>query len=497
MARTPRPPIVAVMGHIDHGKSSLLDYIRKANVTAGEAGGITQHVSAYEAEHEHEGTLRKITFLDTPGHEAFRALRARGAAAADVAILVVAADEGVKPQTLEALNAILEAETPFVVALTKIDKNGADPERAKISLLENGVYLEGLGGSIPFAAVSSKTGAGVPELLDLVLLTADLAELTADPSLPGSGFILESSQDPRQGLSATLIIKDGTLATGSFAVAGEAYAPIRFIENFAGARIKEGAPSQPVRVSGWSGLPPAGTPWTSVKARKEAESLVAEAKRASAEAARAAQAAVADEDGKTVLPLILKADVTGSIEAIKHELAKINHERVSIRILSAGIGAVAEGDVKTAIASGGVIIAFTVAVDAVARDLADRSGVPIESFAIIYELKEYVEKLVAERAPKIAMDETLGTAKALKIFSAGNNKQVMGARLLSGAFTLGGQVKVVRNGEDQGHGKLLNLQLARVDQQEIRVEGEFGLQLESKAEVKPGDELIAFRRVEA
>jgi translation initiation factor IF-2 len=498
MARTPRPPIVAVMGHIDHGKSSLLDYIRKANVTAGEAGGITQHVSAYEAEHEHEGAVRKITFLDTPGHEAFRALRARGAAAADVAILVVAADEGVKPQTLEALNAILEANTPFVVALTKIDKNGADPERAKMSLLEHGVYLEGLGGSIAYAPVSSKTGEGVPELLDLVLLTADLAELTADTSLPGSGFILESSQDPRQGLSATLIIKDGTLAVGSFAVAGEAYAPIRFIENFTGTRIPEGVPSQPVRVSGWTALPPAGTPWMSVKARKEAETLVAEAKRAAAEAARAAQAAAADEDGKAVVPLILKADVTGSIEAIKHELAKISHDRVSIRILSAGIGAVAEGDVKTAVASGAIIIAFTVGVDAGARDLAERSGVTIESFAIIYELKEYVEKLVAERAPKVATDETLGIAKALKIFSAGNTKQVMGARLTSGAFTLGGQVKIVRGGTEViGFGTLLNLQLARADQQEIRVEGEFGLQLESKAEVKPGDELIAFRRVEA
>jgi translation initiation factor IF-2 len=197
MARTPRPPIVAVMGHIDHGKSSLLDYIRKANVTAGEAGGITQHVSAYEAQHEHEGVLRTITFLDTPGHEAFRALRSRGAQAADVAILVVAADEAVKPQTLEAYQAIEEAGIPFVIAFTKIDKNGADLNRAKNSVVENGIYIEGMGGSIPFAAVSSKTGEGVPELLDLVLLTADLAELTADLDIAATGFVLESTQDPK------------------------------------------------------------------------------------------------------------------------------------------------------------------------------------------------------------------------------------------------------------------------------------------------------------
>lgn len=495
MARATRPPIVAVMGHIDHGKSSLLDYIRKANVTAGEAGGITQHVSAYEAEHEHEGAVRKITFLDTPGHEAFRALRARGAAAADVAILVVAADEGVKPQTLEALNAILEANTPFVVALTKIDKNGADVEKAKMSLLEHGVYLEGLGGSIPFAAVSSKSGDGVPELLDLVLLTADLAELTADESIPGSGFILESSQDPRQGLSATLIVKDGTLLVGSFAVAGEAFAPVRFIENFAGKRITEGTPSQPVRVSGWNTLPPAGTPWTSVKTKKEAEAVVEAANIAARAAINAS--VVADEDGRVVLPLILKADVTGSIEAIKHELAKINHERVSVRILSSGIGAVSEGDVKSAVASGGTIIAFTVGVDQAARELAERSGISIESFTIIYDLGKRVAELVAERAPIVASDETLGEAKILKIFSSGNTKQVMGARLNSGAFALGGQVKIMRAGEEAGRGKILNLQIARVDQQEIRVEGEFGLQIESRAEAMPGDELIAFRRVES
>ncbi|MBU2103533.1 GTP-binding protein, partial [Patescibacteria group bacterium] len=219
MERTTRPPIVAVMGHIDHGKSSLLDYIRKTNVTADEAGGITQHVSAYEASHEYEGETRRITFLDTPGHEAFRALRARGAQAADIAILVIAAEEGVKPQTLEAFEAITEAGTPFVVAFTKIDKSGADVEKAKVSALEHGIYLEGLGGSVSFTGVSSKSGEGVPELLDLVLLTADLAELSADPSGLATGYVLESSQDPKRGMSATLIVKDGSMSTGSFAVA--------------------------------------------------------------------------------------------------------------------------------------------------------------------------------------------------------------------------------------------------------------------------------------
>src|SRR3989338_2847935 len=228
MVATPRPPIVAVMGHIDHGKSSLLDYIRKSNVVAGEAGGITQHVSAYIALHND----RKVTFLDTPGHEAFKALRTRGAAAADIAILVVAADEGVMPQTLDALIAIKEASIPFIVAITKIDKNNADIAHTKNSLIEHEIFIEGMGGEIAYAQISSKTGEGIPELLDLVLLASDLTEITADPEARATGFVLESTQDPKRGASATLIVKDGTLSIDGFVVAGDAYAPIRFIEDF-------------------------------------------------------------------------------------------------------------------------------------------------------------------------------------------------------------------------------------------------------------------------
>ncbi len=494
MAVAPRPPIVAVMGHIDHGKSSLLDYIRKANVTAGEAGGITQHVSAYEAEHEHEGTLRKITFLDTPGHEAFRALRARGAAVADVAILVVAADEGVKPQTLEALASIQEAKTPFVVALTKIDKNGADPERAKTSLLENGVYLEGLGGDIPYAPVSSKSGEGVPELLDLVLLTADLAELSADADATASGFVLESTQDPKQGLTATLIVKDGTLAAGSFVVAGGAYAPVRFLENFAGKRVEAAGPSSPVRISGFSVLPPAGTPFTSASSRKDAEAAIAEFVAASKKEQSVALEAA---DGITLLPLVIKADVTGSIEAIKHELAKIAHERAQIRIIQTGIGAISESDVKTAQAAGGVVIGFSVAIDASAREVSERAGVLVEAFTIIYELKERVEALLTERTPKVAVDTILGEAKLLKVFSATSTKKVVGAKHVSGALALNALVKILRQGEEIGRGKIVNLQQARADVAEIRVEGDFGMQIETKADLAGGDVVLTFRTEEA
>ncbi len=479
------------MGHIDHGKSSLLDYIRKSNVTAGEAGGITQHVSAYEAEHEHEGVKRTITFLDTPGHEAFRALRARGAQAADVAVLVIAADEGVKPQTKEAYDAIVEAGIPVVVAFTKIDKNGADVERAKISAIENEIYIEGFGGSIPFAPVSSKTGDGVPELLDLVLLTADLADLTADSSLPATGFVLESSQDPKRGVTATLIIKEGTLSTGTFVTAGNSLAPVRFIENFAGARIPQGNASQPISISGWSALPAAGTIFQMYANKKEAEKAISDADKPTTLRVREAVPA-----GQTALPLIIKADVGGSIEAITQELTKITHDRALIQIVGDGVGTVSEGDVKTAHAGGATIIAFHVGIESSARDLAERMNVPIESFTIIYDLETRVQELLNAKPPKITIEKLTGEVKILKIFNTSSGKQVIGARLDSGEIKVGDLVHFNRRGLDIGNGKVANLQQMRSDVKEIRTEGEFGAQIETKADIAAGDTMTMYVVVE-
>jgi len=482
MARTVRPPVIAVMGHIDHGKSSLLDYIRKANVVAGEAGGITQHVAAYIAEH----SGRAITFLDTPGHEAFKTLRTRGAAAADIAILVVAADEGVMPQTLDALTAIKEAGIPFVVAITKIDKNNADVERAKTSLLEHEVFLEGLGGDVAYSPISSKTGEGIPELLDLVLLASDLLELTADPEASATGFVLESTQDPKRGASATLIVKDGTLAKG-FVVAGDAYAPIRFIEDFRGTRVASAGPSEPTRISGFSSLPTAGSLFSIVASKKEAEKAANE---------NATNAAVAAEhavvEGITELPLIVKADVAGSIDAIAHELAKITHERGVVRIIASGVGSVSENDVKTAQASSATIIAFHTGTDAIASDLALREHVTIFSFTIIYELSEKVRELLTAHIPKVETEIELGKALVLKIFSSSARKQVIGARYLSGALALESRVKLMRKGEEIGRGSISNLQQARADVREIHTEGDFGAEVECRADLAYGDELIAF-----
>lgn len=490
MATSPRHPIVAVMGHIDHGKSSLLDHIRKSNVVAGEAGGITQHVSAYVATHTYEGAERHITFLDTPGHEAFRALRARGALAADVAILVIAADEGVKPQTVEAYNEIMSANIPFVVAFTKTDKPGADIERAKISALEEGIYLEGLGGSISFSGVSAKTGDGVPALLDLVLLTADLAELTADESLPATGFVLESSQDGKRGISATLVIKNGTLSTGTFVVSGSTYAPVRFIEDFQGARIASAGPSLPVSISGWSALPTAGNTFTVVDTKKDAEKRVLE------DAKIQAKEDVVDTSGKVLVPVVVKADVSGSVEAVCGLLKKLSHERVALRIISTGIGAVSEGDVKTAGAGGGIILGFNVSVESAARELGERMEVPIETFNIIYELEDRAKDILAERSPKMKTEEVLGEMKVLKAFSKNGNKQVLGARYMSGSLSVGSLLKIVRRDIELDKGKLLNLQQAKSDVSEIHTEGEFGLQVEAKTEIAGGDILRTYRIVE-
>lgn len=494
MARQTRPPVIAVMGHIDHGKSSLLDYIRKTNVAAGEAGGITQHVSAYIAEHNE----RKVTFLDTPGHEAFKTLRARGAQAADIAILVVAADEGVMPQTEDALAAITDAKIPFVVALTKIDKNNADIEHAKNSLIEHGVYLEGLGGDIPYAAISSKTGEGIPELLDLVLLAADLAEPTADPEALAEGFVLESGQDSKRGASATLVIKDGSLHTGTFVVAGDAFAPVRFIEDFRGKRVSSAGPSEPALIAGFSHLPHAGTPFHAVLNRKDAERIALEFAQAEAATHAAATLGAASAEGIAELPLIIKTDVAGSIDAIRHELAKITHERAAIRILDAGVGDVSEGDVKQAAASSAIIISFHTGVDAPARELAMRNDIAIENFSIIYELSARIIELLAARAPKIALERELGRAKVLKTFSSGAKRQVLGARLESGAIELGSLIKIIHRDAEVGRGKIVNLQQARADIKEIHGDAsEFGTEIETKQDATPGDYLVAFIATES
>ncbi len=486
-----RPPVVTVMGHIDHGKSTLLDYIRKTKVAEGEAGGITQHISAYEVEHTTEdGALRKVTFLDTPGHEAFQHLRSRGSSAADIAILVVAADDGVKPQTLEALKAIEEAGIPFLVAITKIDKNNADVERAKNSLLEHGIYLEGLGGSVPYVPISSKTGEGVPTLLDLLLLLADMEELGCDTAAPASGAVIESKCDPKRGISATLIIKEGTMKSGQYVVAGPAYAPLRLMEDFTGSAIRTATCSSPIMVTGFSDTPPVGATFTTVADKRTAQALAREQQ---GDAGKSA-GALYEEDGRFILPVVIKSDVVGSIDAIKHELRKHEDDRTCIRVIHEGVGAVTEGDIKHASGKHAIIIGFNVGVDAAAREMAERQTIEVATFSIIYELADWIPEAVQARRPKVRGRKVLGVAAVLKVFSFAKKSQTIGFRVQEGTITVGDRVVITRDEEELGQGTIDSMRSGKSETSSVNAPNECGVVLSMTLDTKPryGDTLTAF-----
>jgi len=488
-----RQPVVAVMGHVDHGKSTLLDYIRKENVVATEAGGITQHVSAYEVTHEHEGRSRSITFLDTPGHASFSAIRTRGSKAADIAILVVAADDGVKEQTKEALGAIKEAGIPFIVAINKIDKPDANIERAKQSLLENEIYLEGLGGDIPWAGISAKAGTGIPELLDLILLVADLNELTADPKLPGEGVIIETNLDAKRGVAATLIVQNGTVKSGTCVLSGSVFAPVRIMENFAGQSVKEAHPGMPIVITGWSGAPVVGEQFVTVPKKKDAEKAIAEYLRTQ-ESSNVSEEIVSDIH--VTVPIVLRADTQGSIDAIQKEISTLKTDRISPKLVQSGIGSINEKDVKIALGDERtLLVSFNTNADSAARDLAERSGIAINSFNIIYELTDWIQKEIVKRTPRVKEKEVRGAAKVLRVFSNNKNVWVIGGRVKDGTLSVGDKVTLTRRDHAIGEGVIKNIQSSKKDVPSIST-GEFGAQIGSKLEIVEGDTLESFVIVE-
>ncbi len=503
--RQTRPPVVAVVGHIDHGKSTLLDYIRKSNIVDGEAGGITQHLSAYEVEHVATDTKQpsRITFLDTPGHAAFAAMRSRGLEVADVAVLVVSAEDGVKPQTLEALKLIQENTKPYIVALTKVDKPTANIERAKMSLVEHGVYLEGLGGDVPFVAISSKTGQGVPELLDLILLAAELEGLSADHSAPGEGLVIEAHVDPKRGNTATLIVQNGSVESGEYVVCGESFAPVRIMENYLGKNIKEALPGSPIRVVGFSSLPPVGAVWRVVEAKKQAEEDVADARAtrlgaASKKQATGATAAESEEKQPVVLPLVIKTDFAGTGDAVVHEIdAMPKDNRLEVRVVSRGVGTISENDVKFVGggAVGGIVVGFNVKVEKEARDLAERLGVTVMVFDIIYKLTEWLASEVVARRPRENSEEQTGSAKILKIFSATKGRVVVGGKVEEGLIADGAEVKLMRRDIELGRGGILSLQSQKAATKKVEAGAEFGAMLRTQVEPAAGDYLVAFEVV--
>lgn len=488
----PRPPVVAVMGHIDHGKSTLLDYIRKSNVVEKETGGITQHISAYEVTHKDENGLnKKITFLDTPGHEAFKAMRARGAVAADIAILVVSAEDGVKPQTLEAFSSITEAKIPYIVAINKIDKPGANVERAIQSLLEGGIYVEGYGGQAPFVPLSAKTGEGVPQLLNMILLVAELESFKANTDDKASGVVVESNMDTKKGIVATLIIKNGTLKKGQFVATKDSFAPIRIMENFLGKNIDEATFSSPIRIIGWSVLPKAGDKFETYESKLEAEEAI---KIAFGESKKTF--GVSDfsaPDGAAIIPIVIKADVLGSVEAIMDEIKKIETDFVKVKVVEGSAGQINENDVKLLSgAEGGVIVGFSVKADGRALELAERNGLILQTFDIIYKLTEWLSALIKERTPKTEVEEIHGSLKILKTFSRTKDKQVVGGKVQSGKIAIGDIVKIMRREAEIGRGKVLGIQVQKQKSREALEGSECGLEIESKMTIVENDALQSF-----
>jgi len=417
-------------------------------------------------------------------------MRLRGADVADVAILMVSAEDGVKPQTLEALESINAADIPFVVAINKIDKPGADIPKTQASLVENEIYIEGMGGDIPWTGVSAKAGTGIDELLDLVVLAADLAELEGDTNAPATGKIIEGKMDPKRGNTATLLVTNGTLKSGQFVVAGKTSSPVRIMEDFQGKTVKEAGLSTPVRIVGFSDIPEVGAEFITVANKKEAEVAISEVKSSNGKTQDSFK-----DSNLPVIPILIKADVLGTIDAIKHELEKFESDRIAVRVIDTGVGDVSVSDVQNVCATKeAIIVGFNVKVERPAKDLAERLEVEIDTFDIIYELSEWLNTALKNRTPEKEEEIVTGTVKILKHFSMQKNTHVLGGRVEDGVMKMNQHVTIIRRDIEVGKGVIKNLQQAKSDVDQVK-EGEFGMQLETKSDIAPGDHLKPYDTV--
>lgn len=480
-----------VMGHIDHGKTTLLDFIRKSNVTAKESGGITQHIGAYEVVHGE----RKITFLDTPGHESFSKMRSRGAKVADLAILVVAADDGVKPQTKEAIAAINQAGIPFVVAVNKMDKPAADPERVARELGEQNIYLEGRGGNVPWVPVSAKAGTGIDQLLETLLLLSDLEELKARPSGFAEGVVIESHLDSKRGIAATLLVRAGTLKKSEYVLAGHALAKTRIMEDYKGSPVEFAGPSSPVAVVGFDKLPLIGSGFRSYFSQKDAldaqRKFVEEAKKEVKTIGDAAHSA--DE---TVICLVIKGDTEGSVEALKYEAEKLKMPGLQIKFLRSAAGEVSEDDIKLASSAlHPLVLSFRAPVSGGARELAEKISIKIASFDIIYDAVDFLRAEIKTMLPVKIEVKISGRAKIAKIFKDSGKKKVVGGRVFEGVIKKGSRFVVLRRENKVGEGKFENLQSNKANMDEVSSPDEFGALVSSTSTLVAGDILEVFLEV--
>ena len=472
-----RPPVVVIMGHIDHGKTALLDKIRQSNIALHESGGITQHIGAYEiiSPKEVRGGGEKITFLDTPGHEAFSQMRIRGARVADIVVLVVAADDGIKAQTKEALGVIQSSALPFILAINKIDKAGADPNRVKAQFAEIGVMVEGWGGTVPVAEVSAKEGKGIEHLLELILLVADLEELIADPTVPASGVIIEAHRDPQRGETGTFLIKNGTLHKGDCMVLGGTFGIIKILENFLGVPIEESTFSSPVLVVGLPQLPQVGEEFTSCLSRQEAETLAEQKKDT-----LVVEETSSTSEAKLTLQLIVKADVAGSIEALEQSIGALSTEGVALKTLKKDVGSINESDIKLASATPNtLILGFRVKIDFSAAALLLRfPDLSLFTGAVIYEVVEQLQGEINQRLKKIEeLAKPLGRFLILHIFRRKETSQVVGVRVTEGKIKKGSKADVIKGGEKKAEVRIEHLKRFKEDVEEAKEGEECGVEL--------------------
>ncbi len=495
-----RPPVVTIMGHVDHGKTSLLDAIRDTEVTAGEAGGITQHIGAYQVHHGE----RVVTFLDTPGHEAFTAMRARGAKVTDIAVIVVAADDGVKPQTQEAVDHAKAAEVPILVAVNKIDKEGAQPERVRQEMTQLGLQPVEWGGEIEFVDVSAKTKDGLENLLDTILVMSEVEELRANKDTEASGVIVESKLDPGRGAVVTVLIQRGTLRVGDALFAGPHWGRVRAMNDFLGNRVKQAVPGEPVEILGFDSVPEAGEFVRVVENDRKARQLAGE------RANRLKTEALARRSGKRIsledifkselqeLSLVLKADVAGSLEAIEDEIAKLPQSEISVNVIHRGVGGVNESDVVLAAASNAVVLAFNVRPVGDARQVADREGVEIRSYAVIYRAIEELRAAMEGMLEPEEVEDQVATVEVRQIFRASRIGTIAGSYVTDGRVTRGARVRLVRDGTVVYDGEIQSLRRFNEDAREVASGFECGIVLRDFADVKEGDVLEAYstRKVE-
>ena len=489
-----RPPIVTILGHVDHGKTTLLDAIRKTSVAAGEAGGITQHIRAYQV--KKRGKV--ITFVDTPGHEAFSAMRERGVGIADIAVLVVAADDGVRPQTKEVIAYLKEKNIPTIVAINKVDKPEANSLRVKQELADNGIVMEEWGGKIISSEISAKKNIGIDGLLDNILLVAEVEDFRADSKRDGLAVVLESHLDPQKGPVATVLVKTGNLKVGQDIVAGSTFGRIRKMEDFSGKNLMSAGPSAPITIIGLESAPNTNDIIQVVSGKSAARMKSTEFKQQinNKKSVAGKQKIYEPEEEIQKLNLIIKADVQGSLEAIEQILSTIKSEEVMINYIHTRVGNITESDVKLAASSRGIIVGFNIEITPVAKRLAEASEVEIKKFTVIYDLVKNVKKLLSDLIPPEIIRTDLGKLTVLAIFKRGKGNMIVGGRITQGKMEKGVMIEVKRNNEIIGNGKIANLQQNKVNAEEVNQGNECGITFEGNVKINTGDTIIAYKKEE-